>query len=729
MSNALGGKEILCTIGPASLNDRVLNRLEDIGVSLFRINLSHAKIKDLARTITFIQQRSSVPVCLDTEGAQIRTGDIAKKQLLLKENTIVHIPDYLVAGSEEQFNLYPLEVIKEFRIGDLISIDFNSVLTQVVEVDEEGLRVRVLIGGVVGQNKAVSADRDIPMPALTAKDREALTIGKEMGIRHFALSFANRGSDVEEIREIIGKNATLISKIESRAGLCHIREICARSSALLLDRGDLSRQLSIEEIPRAQKHVIRVAKECGVKIYVATNLLESMIHAPMPTRAEVNDVFNTLADGADGLVLAAETAIGAHPIECAKMIAKVIREYSNFQKTSASFQTTFEPGHSLLLVEPHGGVLVDRIDPSPDLGEIERYRRLNISIQAMLDVEQIAIGSFSPLEGFLDEEDLMSVLDHYKLSSGLAWPLPIVLQLPACAARKFSSGEKIALCLENDKGPYATLEISRIYDLDLREMALKMFGMNDHEHPGVYQLQNAGEYFLAGKIELIRRLSSEYKYLEITPRQARAFFYNKGWSQIAGFHTRNVVHRAHEYIQMLALEKYHCDGIFIHPLVGPKKKGDYSSKIILGSYELMLQQFYPKGKALLAAFQTYPRYGGPREAVFTAICRKNFGCSHFIVGRNHSGIEKYHEVDDAHKLFDRLGDIGIKPIFFNTVYYCQTCKQHVEQCDHGQDALSISGTQGREMLRAGEFPPEWFMRKEVASFIMNEISHGKEVFV
>src|SRR3989338_2773613 len=127
MSNALGGKEILCTIGPASLNDRVLNRLEDIGVSLFRINLSHAKIKDLARTITFIQQRSSVPVCLDTEGAQIRTGDIAKKQLLLKENTIVHIPDYLVAGSEEQFNLYPLEVIKEFRIGDLISIDFNSV--------------------------------------------------------------------------------------------------------------------------------------------------------------------------------------------------------------------------------------------------------------------------------------------------------------------------------------------------------------------------------------------------------------------------------------------------------------------------------------------------------------------------------------------------------------------------------------------------------------------------
>ncbi len=729
MNNIFGNKEILCTIGPASLNARVLSRLEDIGVSLFRINLSHTKIKDLAPTIAFIQQRASVPVCLDTEGAQIRTGDITKKQLLLKENTIVNIPHSPVAGSEEQFNLYPLEVIKEFQIGDLISIDFNSVLTQVVEVNKEGLRARVLIGGVIGQNKAVSADREIPMPALTAKDREAIAIGKEMGIKHFALSFANRGSDVEEVRKIVGDNATLISKIESRTGMKNIQEICARSNALLLDRGDLSRQLSIEEIPRAQKYVIGVAKEYGVKIYVATNLLESMINVPMPTRAEVNDVFNTLVDGADGLVLAAETAIGAHPIECAKMIAKVIREFLNFQKTPASFLATFEPGHSLLLVEPHGGVLVDRVDQSPDLGAIERYKRLNISIQAMLDVEQIAIGSFSPLEGFLNKEDLVSVLDHYELSSGLVWPLPIVLQLPAPQARKFSTGEKIALYLESDDRPYATLEISQIYDFDLREMAFKTFGTNDQEHPGAYQLQNAGEYFLAGKITLIRRIPSEYKYLEITPRQARAFFDGKGWSQIAGFHTRNVVHRAHEYIQMLALEKYHCDGIFIHPLVGPKKKGDYSSKIILGSYELMLQQFYPKGKALLAAFQTYPRYGGPREAVFTAICRKNFGCSHFIVGRNHSGIEKYHEVDDAHKLFDALGDIGIKPIFFNTVYYCQTCKQHVEKCDHGEAALSISGTQGREMLRAGEFPPEWFMRKEVASFIMNEISHGKEVFV
>ncbi len=729
MNNTLGDKELLCTIGPASLNDRVISRLDDIGASLFRINLSHTKIKDVEQTIAFIQKRTSVPVCLDTEGAQIRTGDIQKKQVILEENAIVHIPNDPVPGDAQCFNLYPVDIVDKFEVGDFISIDFNSVLTQVIGADKDGLRVRVLIGGVIGQNKAVSADRDILMPPLTDKDRQALAIGLDMGVKHFALSFANRASDVEEIRKIIGKEAILISKIESRAGLRHIREICARSNALLLDRGDLSRQLSIEEIPRAQKHVIRVAKECGVKIYVATNLLESMIHAPMPTRAEVNDVFNTLADGADGLVLAAETAIGAHPIECAKMIAKVIQQYAKFQKTPASLEIAFQQDRSLLLVEPHGGALVDRANPSANLNEIERYKKLQVPIKVMLDVEQIAIGSFSPLEGFLGQEDLRSVLDRYKLSNGLVWPLPIVLQVSKQQAQKFSKCDKVGLCLENDGQIYATLEISEVYSFDLDRMALKMFATHDPEHPGVYALKNGGGYFLAGKIELIKRLPSEYKYLEITPRQARAFFDSKGWSQIAGFHTRNVVHRAHEYIQMLALEKYHCDGIFIHPLVGPKKKGDYSSKVILGSYELMLEKFYPKGRTLLAAFQTYPRYGGPREAVFTAICRKNFGCSHFIVGRNHSGIERYHEADDAHKLFDELGDIGIKPIFFNTVYYCQKCKQHVEECSHGQDALSISGTQGREMLRAGEFPPEWFMRKEVASFIINEINHGKEVFV
>ena len=316
--------EILCTLGPSSMNDKVIARLEDLGVSLFRVNLSHTKIEDLANVLSFIQNRTSVPVCLDTEGAQVRTGGLANSEIMLEDNAVVRVYRKIISGDSHGFNLYPADIVDRLRIGDFISIDFNSVLAQVIGSDDRGLVLRILTGGLIGENKAVTIERDIDLPSLTEKDKKALAIGSRMGIRHIALSFANQASDVEKIRAVAGKDIFMISKIESLRGVANLEDIAARSDALLLDRGDLSRQVPIEKIPKMQKDIVTRAKEYGTKIYVATNLLESMVKAPTPTRAEVNDIFNTLNDGADGLALASETAIGSYPIECATMVSKIV---------------------------------------------------------------------------------------------------------------------------------------------------------------------------------------------------------------------------------------------------------------------------------------------------------------------------------------------------------------------------------------------------------------------
>lgn len=322
-------REIICTLGPSSMKEGVIERLDQLGVSLFRINLSHTKLKDAAGVIRLVQGRTSVPLCLDTEGAQVRTGDLQNGNVFLSENSTVRIPSRAVIGDAHRFNLYPVDIAEKLEIGDLISIDFNSILAQVIGKESDSTVVRMLSGGLMGQNRAVSVERDILMPALTKKDRQALAMGLKMGIRYVALSFANQASDVDEIRSLLSKDVFVISKIESTKGVMNLEEIAAKSDALLLDRGDLSRQVPIEQIPQVQKDVINRANKSGVKIYVATNLLESMVTSPFPTRAEVNDIFNTLNDGASGLVLAAETAIGSYPVDCAIMVSKIIKQFTD----------------------------------------------------------------------------------------------------------------------------------------------------------------------------------------------------------------------------------------------------------------------------------------------------------------------------------------------------------------------------------------------------------------
>jgi len=715
--------EILCTLGPASLNRRTIQRLEQSGATLFRINLSHTKLADLPRIIETIRDATEIPICLDTEGAQIRTGEFVDRSINLRDNTVVRVHFRRVPADDKNFNFYPLEIARLLELGDFVSIDFNSALVQVIGKENDCVLMRVLQGGLVGQNKAVTVERDIPMPPLTEKDLGALALGREMGLSHFALSFASRGEDVQYIRSIVGDNAFIISKIESRSGLKNLEDIAAGSDALLIDRGDLSRQVPIELLPQTQKSIIQRARAAACRVYVATNLLESMVSTPTPTRAEVNDIYNTLADGADGLVLAAETAIGKYPIQCASMVSKIIH---GFQHNELDGNQFYLPDAVSLLIEPHGGRLVHREADSADLNDIEYLPRLAIPERELMDCEQFGYGTYSPLTGFMARETLESVLDTYRLPSGQVWTLPILLQVNSADVEGFAPGDRVALT-DNQGIVHALIDISEIYRYDLESLAGRMFGTTSNNHPGVVRLMERDNCFLGGDVTLVQSLESPIRHYLLTPAQTRFIFTRLGWSQVIGFHSRNPAHRGHEFIQLEALERTGADGIYINPVIGPKKGGDFLAEPIMLSYQTLLEfGCYPKGKVVLGSFFTYSRYAGPREAVFTALCRKNMGCSHFIVGRDHTGVGDFYSREANRELFDLLGDIGVKPVFFETVGYNSKTDRY--EVDRGQSLSMISGSKVRETLRAEQHLPDWFMRDLVQDVLLAEMKSGKSLF-
>ena len=715
--------EILCTLGPASLDRRTIQRLEQSGATLFRINLSHTKLVDLRRIVQTIRDATQVPICLDSEGAQIRTGEFVDGSINLRDNTVVRVHFRRGPADDKNFNLYPPGIARLLKLGDFVSIDFTSVLVQVIAKDNDCVSMRVLQGGLVGQNKAVTVERDIPMPPLTDKDQAALELGCDMGLSHFALSFASRGEDVQQMRRLVGEDAFVISKIESRSGLENLEEIAAGSDALLIDRGDLSRQIPLELLPQTQKSVIRRAKNVGCRVYVATNLLESMVSMPTPTRAEVNDIYNTLADGADGLVLAAETAIGKYPIQCASMVSKVIR---GFQRDEPDSDRFYPLDAVSLLVEPHGGRLVHREAGPTDLDDIERLPRLAIPERELIDCEQFGYGTYSPLTGFMASETLEAVLDAYRLPSGEIWTLPILLQVNPEDVTTFAAGDRVALTDEQGI-VYALLDVTEIYRYDLESLAARMYGTTSRYHPGVARLIHRGDCFLGGDVTLVQPLVTPYRHYLLTPAQTRFIFTRLGWSQVVAFHSRNPAHRGHESIQIQALERTGADGIYINPVTGPKKRGDFLPEPILLSYQTLLEYgCYPKGKVVLGSFYTYSRDAGPREAVFTALCRKNMGCSHFIIGRDHTGVGDFYPHTANRDLFESLGDIGIKPVFFETVGYNSKTGQY--EVDQGQPLMMISGTKVRETLRADKHLPDWFMRDLVQEVLLAEMKSGKPMF-
>lgn len=716
-------KELLCTLGPASLSAPVIRRLEALNVSLFRLNLSHTKLEELEKTIAFIQGVSNVPLCLDSEGAQVRTGKLTTNTLKLDAGQFVFCSFEDRTLEAPGLTFYPDGIIREFQVGDLISIDFNSALVQVVDVSNTGVRLRVINSGITGNNKAVTVERDIPLPVLTDKDRAAMTLGHKMGIRHFALSFANSGDDIKLVRDIVG-DSFLISKIECLNGLKNLDDIAAGSDALLIDRGDLSRQVSIERIPECQKLILQRGQALKTKVYVATNLLESMVTAPSPTRAEVNDIYNTLIDGADGLVLAAETAIGSYPIQCARMIGSIIERYdSRTLDTSKELESLAIRQSNL--IDPHGGHLVYNIAVDDDLSDIDNLKSLIISDADLMDCEQLACGTYSPLDGFMTQAELEAVLNENRLQSGVIWTLPIVLVARSSDLEGISAGMRVRL-LDNDGTLHSLIDVSEIYAPDIDRIAASWFGTSSDDHPGVRHLRQNGDTFVAGKVTLVNRRASPFRAYEITPADSRRIFDHKGWSRVVGFHGRNPAHRAHEFIQNAAVERAEADGLYITPVIGPKKPNDFLTDPILKSYELLINKgYYPSNGVLLGAFATYSRYSGPREAVFTALCRKNMGCSHFIIGRDHTGVGSFYEPDANLKMFETLGDIGIEALFFDNVGFDAERGELVE----GQgDTISISGTEVREKFRGGEHLPEWFMRKEIQDFILSEIATGKDVF-
>jgi len=327
--------KILVTLGPNSLKQDIIPQMENNYTYVFRINLSHTPIDLVEKNIAQIQKYTNVPVCLDSEGAQIRNQSMAGGKTTFHEGDTVKIYYDEIEGDSNSISFAPLYIANQLKAGDEIGIDFNLARLKVVEKLHNYALATVETGGLVGSNKAADVNREIELEPITPKDKEAINIGKRMGIKHFALSFAGSRKDVEAMRERTGNDAMIISKIESRSGLLNLGNIISASDEILIDRGDLSRQVDLEKIPFLQRRIVSMARSMRVPVYVATNLLESMINGPEPTRAEINDVVSTLLMGSNGLVLAAETAVGLYPVESVKMIERLIVQLEKWTENSS----------------------------------------------------------------------------------------------------------------------------------------------------------------------------------------------------------------------------------------------------------------------------------------------------------------------------------------------------------------------------------------------------------
>jgi pyruvate kinase len=327
--------KLLATLGPSSLNKNTVKKMTEQGVSLFRINLSHTKLEDVEDIVTKIQSWTDVPVCLDSEGAQIRNQDMIDDLVYFQEGATVTIHHKSIIGDSKNISFTPDNVTQQLQVGDKIRVDFNSVCFIITKREQDSLIATVAEGGYVGSNKAADTDCDVVLDPVTSKDQEAFKIGLRLGVKNFSLSFTNSSEDVSQIRKVIGYDTNLISKIESIKGVFNLGEILPIVDQILIDRGDLSREVDIEKIPFIQRMIISYAKSKETPVFVATNLLESMIKANSPTRAEANDVASTLLMGASGLVLAAETAIGEYPIEAVDMINLIIKQYNRWTPESS----------------------------------------------------------------------------------------------------------------------------------------------------------------------------------------------------------------------------------------------------------------------------------------------------------------------------------------------------------------------------------------------------------
>jgi sulfate adenylyltransferase len=374
------------------------------------------------------------------------------------------------------------------------------------------------------------------------------------------------------------------------------------------------------------------------------------------------------------------------------------------------------------MIQPHGGKLVDRAlagkAKEEALVRAGRLPRLTVDSELVSDVENIAHGVYSPLEGFLGEADFRSVLAGSRLRNDIAWTIPIVLDADPGEAAGLKPGAEVLLATEDGR-PVAVLRLEEKYGFDKGEMAEKVFGTRDPAHPGVAKVMGMKDVLLAGPVDLVETAPTPFDRWKLSPKETRVLFEAKGWRTVVGFQTRNTPHLGHEYVQKAALT--FTDGLFINPVIGRKKKGDFKDEVILASYEEAIRLYYLKERTAMAILQMEMRYAGPREAIHHAILRKNFGCTHIIIGRDHAGVGSYYPPFAAQDVFESFPDLGIVPMFFRSFSYCRKCGSVVNEkiCPHPPaDHVQFSGTKIRDLLVKGECPPPELMRPEVAEVIM-----------
>ncbi|MBD0289688.1 MAG: sulfate adenylyltransferase [Thermoleophilia bacterium] len=365
------------------------------------------------------------------------------------------------------------------------------------------------------------------------------------------------------------------------------------------------------------------------------------------------------------------------------------------------------------LVAPHGGELVRASGERPD--DLERLERVRLRPRELADLDMLASGALSPLTGFMGREDYERVLDEMRLVSGLAWALPVCLSVESEPV-----GDRVAL-VDGEERPLAVLTVEEVFPYDREREAERCFRTRDRAHPGVARLHEQAPLYLAGPVTVFERPEPPFPRLALDPADTRALFSQRGWRRVVGFQTRNPIHRAHEYLTKCALET--VDGLLIHPLVGETKSDDTPAAVRVRAYDVLVEHYYPRDRVVVAAFPAAMRYAGPREAIWHAICRKNYGCSHFIVGRDHAGVGSYYGSYDAQLIFDEFGpdELGVEPMFFEHSFWCRACGQMAspKTCPHGSgERVFLSGTQVRELLARGQLPPEEFTRPEVAQVLI-----------